>query len=234
MAGRTSRTKRGRRAQGQLPFRQHGGARRGAGRKPNGDTAGVSHLTRAALASRFPVHATAKLARGLPRLRQRKEYTALRAAFAKGCDRFGFRLVHYAVLNDHLHLVVEATDRQALARGMQGLMIRVAKALNRLWSRRGTVFADRYHDRILKTPREVRGVLAYVMHNAFQHAREGTSPRVNAPLDTFTSGPWFDGWRESLTVRGLEVIARPVALGRTWLLTIGWRRHGLLDFAAVS
>jgi REP element-mobilizing transposase RayT len=218
-----------------LPFRQqHGGARRKAGRKPNGDRAGVSHLKRAALASRFPVHATAKLARGLPRLRRRAEYAALRAAFTAGCDRFGFRLVHYAVLNDHLHLVVEAGDREILTRGMQGLMIRVAKALNRLWSRRGRVFADRYHDRILKTPREVRIVLAYVLNNAFQHARKGTSPRLTTPLDTFTSAPWFDGWRESLTVRGIERIERPVTQGRTWLLTLGWRRHGLLDFAAVS
>src|SRR5688500_11409786 len=172
MEHRRAKSRKVRKAKGLLPFRQIGGARPGAGRKPKDEVAGVSHATRAALASRFPVHATAKLSRGLPRLRRRAEYAALRAAFAAGCDRFGFRLAHYAVLNDHLHLVVEAADREALTRGMQGLMIRVAKALNRLWSRRGRVFADRYHDRILKTPREVRNVLGYVMGHARKHAAE--------------------------------------------------------------
>jgi REP element-mobilizing transposase RayT len=215
-----------------LPFRQRGGAREGAGRKPKGEMAGVRHGPRAALAARFPVHVTLRLRRGLPRLRRRPEYAALRAAFAAGCDRFGFRLVHYAVLNDHLHLLVEAVDRTALSRGAQGLLIRVAKALNRLWSRHGKVFADRYHDRILKTPREVRHALAYVMHNARKHAaRNRVLARVAQAIDVFTSGPWFDGWKETITVHGIEAVVRPVAPSRTWLLSVGWRRHGLLSAA---
>jgi REP element-mobilizing transposase RayT len=71
------------------------------------------------------------------RLRGKPEYAALRAAFAAGCTHFGFRLIHYAVLNDHLHFLVEAGDRQSLTRGLRGLLIRVAKALNKLWSRHG-------------------------------------------------------------------------------------------------
>jgi REP element-mobilizing transposase RayT len=126
---------------GRLPFKQWGGARQGAGRKPKGEKAGVSHARRALLAARFPVHATVRLSRGLPPLRRRTAHAALRAAFAAGCDRFGFRLVHYAVLNDHLHWIVEAKDREALARGLKGLLVRIAKALNKLWSRRGRVFA---------------------------------------------------------------------------------------------
>ena len=122
-----------------MPFRQNGGRRAGAGRKPagwkNGEKAGVSHGPRALLAARFPAHVTLKLQRGLPRLRSRREYGVLRAAFAAGNDRFGFRLTHYAVLNDHLHLLVEARDRRALSRGLQGLLIRIAKALNKLWQR---------------------------------------------------------------------------------------------------
>jgi len=47
--------------------------------------------------------------------------------------------------------------------------IRVAKGLNKLWARRGKVFADHYHDRILRTPREVRNALCYVLHNAKKH-----------------------------------------------------------------
>ncbi len=215
--------------QGALPFRQAGGRRAGAGRKPKGEKAGVSHGRRALLAARFPAHVTFKLRPGLPPLRRRAECGAVRGALAAGCDRNGFRLAHYAVLNDHLHCMVEARDRQALSRGLQGLAIRIAKALNKLWQRSGTVFADRYHDRILKTPREVRNALIYVLANGKKHAAEGRSVQVPQAIDTFTSAPWFDGFRETVTVRGIESIPRPVADARTWMLTIGWRRHGLLS-----
>jgi hypothetical protein len=233
----TRRSKTRQPQQGVLPFPcQHGGRRAGAGRKPKGEKAMVSHEPRALLAPRFPVHVTLKVRRGLPRLRQRAEYAALRAAFVAGCrgtargGRSGtFRLCHYAVLNDHLHLLVEARDRRALARGLQGLAIRIARALNRLWSRRGSVFADRYHDRVLKTPRQVRNALCYVLGNGKKHAAEGREVRVAGSIDTFTSAPWFEGFREVVRVRGLEAVVRPVTDASTWMLTIGWRRHGLLS-----
>ena len=220
-----------------LPFPpQHGGSRAGSGRKPKGEKAGVPHRQRLALAMRFPVHVTVKLQKGLPRLRSSREYAALRAAFAAGCTGGAgaagggaFRLCHYAVLNDHLHFLVEARDRRALSRGLQGLLIRVAKALNRLWQRNGRVFADRYHDRILKTPREVRNAIRYVLGNGKKHAAEGREVAVPAAIDTFTSAPWFDGFRETVTGRGIEAMPRPVTDANTWMLTIGWRRHGLLS-----
>jgi len=221
-------------AAGLLPFRPgRGGRREGAGRRPKGAVAGVSHREREVLASRFPVHVTVKLRKGLRPLRRRQEHAALRAAFHAGCagvERDGaFRLCHYAILNDHLHFVAEAHSRQALSRGLQGLLVRIAKALNKLWSRRGKVFADRYHDRILRTPREVRSALRYVLQNARKHAAEGREVAVPQAIDTYSSAPWFDGFRETITVRGLEAIVRPVTDARTWMLTLGWRRHGLLS-----
>src|SRR5215510_7712190 len=218
----TRRTKAKQPQQGVLPFRRRrGGSRAGAGRKPKGEKAGVSHAPRALLAARFPAHVTLKLVRGLPRLRSKREYAALRAAFAAGCSGTAaaahggtFRLCHYAVLNDHLHLLVEARDRRELARGVQGLAIRIAKALNKLWRRRGTVFADRYHDRILQTPREVRNALCYVLGNGKKHAAEGRQVHVHAVIDTFTSAPWFDGFREQVTVRSLDTIERPTTDAR--------------------
>ena len=217
-----------------LPFRPgRGGARPGSGRKPKiPGQPGVEHRQRAPLAKRFPVHVTLKLRSGLPRLRSKPTYDALRAAFAAGCaSNLGgaFRLCHYAVLNDHLHLICEAEGRQALSRGLQGLLIRIAKALNKLWSRRGSVFADRYHDHILKSPREVRNALRYVFGNAKKHAAEGREVQVPQAIDTYTSAPWFQGFRERITVRGIEAIVRPVADARTWLLTEGWLRHGRLS-----
>ncbi len=243
--GRTARSRkqsRGSKARGAsgkrldplLPFHPgRGGARPGAGRKPKiPGRPGVDHRPRAPLASRFPVHVTLKLRSGLPRLRGKTTHEALRAAFAAGCARNltgAFRLCHYAVLNDHLHLICEAEDRAALSRGLQGLLIRIARALNKLWSRRGSVFADRYHDHILKSPREVRNALRYVFGNGKKHAAEGREVAVPQAIDTFTSAPWFTGFRERITVHGLDAIVRPVTDARTWLLTEGWLRHGRIS-----
>jgi REP element-mobilizing transposase RayT len=208
--------------QQQLPFRSWGGARPGAGRKPVGARAGVSHRARAKLAARHPVHVTVRVGEGLPPLRSRGAYAALRAAFAAGCERFGFRLAHYSVQRDHIHMICEAKDHRALARGVQGLLIRVAKALNRLWGRKGSVFGDRYHARALRTPHEVRSALAYVLNNARKHGL-----RLAQAVDAFTSGCWFDGWREEIRARGVPAVC-PVAPGRSWLLRVGWRQHGLI------
>jgi putative transposase len=182
------------------------------------------------------VHLTVKLQRGLPRLRVASVYTALRAAFAAGrtgggsaAAGGGFRLCHYAILNDHLHFIVEAEHRTALARGAMGLLIRTARALNKLWRRRGAIFADRFHDHILTTPREVRNAIRYVLGNARKHAAEGQEVAVPHAIDLFTSAPWFDGFVERLVVNGIATESRPVTPARTWLLTKGWRKHGLLS-----
>ena len=213
--------------QEQLPFRSWGGPRPGAGRKPVGDRAGVSHRARAPLASRHPVLVTVRMKEGLPSLRSKSVYTALRAAFAAGCDRFGFRLVHYSVQKDHLHFIAEARERGALSRGVQGLLIRVAKALNKLWGRKGSVFADRHHAKALRTPREVRSALAYVLNNGRKHGL-----RFAQGLDSFSSGWWFDGWRERLDLHNVPRVC-PVSPERTWLLRVGWRQRGLVSLYEV-
>jgi REP element-mobilizing transposase RayT len=230
----TSTRKPRRPKQAELPFRNgHGGARRGAGRKPNGERAGVAHTPRHQLPPRFPVHVTIKLRSSLPKLRQPRERRLLLAAFAAAKQRAGrsgkrFRLTHFAILNDHLHLLAEAEDRIALARAMQGLLTRVAMTLNKLWQRRGGVFADRYHSRALTTPRAVRNALCYVLANGKKHAAAGRAMAAPDAIDLFSSAPWFDGFREAITVRNLPT-EPPVMAPRTWLLSIGWRRRGLLS-----
>jgi REP element-mobilizing transposase RayT len=119
----------------------------------------VSHRKRDVLRGNEPVHVTVRLIDRLPSLRRSGTISALKAVFAAGCDRFGFRLVHWSVQSNHIHMLVEAADNGSLSRGMQGLMVRIAKALNRLWARKGKVFSDRYHAHILRTPREVRNAL---------------------------------------------------------------------------
>lgn len=107
---------------------------------------------------------------------------------------------------------------------MKGLGVRIARALNALWRRSSRVLADRYHARILRTPREVRNALHYVLVNAARHGL-----RFLEGCDPYSSGADFDGWRDRVPRRGDSsgsTFARP----RTWLLRVGWRRHGLLSW----
>jgi hypothetical protein len=162
-----------------------------------------------------------KLRAGLPSLRGQVERSVIMGALHACKERRGFRLVHYSIQGDHLHLLAEAEGPEALGRAIQGLAVSLVRALNGLWRRRGAIFADRYHSRVLRTPREVRGVLAYVLCNGRKHGRGGQ------PIELGCSGWWFDGWRDFVPPV-LADMPVPVAEARSWLLRIGWRRHGLI------
>jgi REP element-mobilizing transposase RayT len=155
---------------------------------------------------------TLRLVDGLPSLRSNKPFASIRAAFLAARERFGFRLNHFSVMHNHLHLIVEAESNASLEKGMTGLKVRVARALNKLFGRSGALFAERYHVHVLEKPLEVRNALKYVLLN---HLRHGIS---SARLDIFSSARAFDGWSIS-SPRTLE----PIAPARTWLLRIGWK-----------
>ena len=126
-------------------------------------------------------------------LRSQYVFPTVRLALARAGrrDPERFRILHYSVQRDHVHLLVEAQDKGALSRGMRSVMIRVARYVNDLLARHGKLWADRWHGRALRTPREVRRALVYVLANFRKHARR----RVPAGIDGFSSGARFDGWR---------------------------------------
>jgi hypothetical protein len=100
--------------------------------------------------------------------------------------------------------------------------------VNRATGRTGKLWADRYHSRILRTPREVRNAICYVLQNTRRH---DTSERVMVDpswIDPRSSGPWFDGWREVPEGFANPTREPPTAVPQTWLLAHGWRRHGLI------
>lgn len=209
-----------------LALKTWGGKRKGAGRKPKGDKPGVSHLRRPKVSRHTPVHVTLRMVQGLPSLRQGELFDAVLAALAAGKQGVGFRLVHYSVQTNHVHLIVEADNTGALARGMKALCIRIARAINRERRTTGKVFSDRYHAHVLETPREVRHALAYVLNNFRKHE----AAKAKQVLDPCASGRWFDGWASGPVEGGEDSHEEPpVVSGRSWLLTTGWRRHGLID-----
>ncbi len=139
-----------------------------------------------------------------------------------------FRIVEFNVLANHLHLITEAAGNDALARGMQGLEVRLARRLNSALMRKGKLFAYRYHARYLETPRDVRNCLRYVLLNRKHHAAEQRFARYW--IDPRSSAPWFDGWAEPIRREYRADEAAPTARATTWLLARGWRRHGPLAF----
>jgi putative transposase len=208
-----------------------GGARKGAGRKSASPRGAVPHTRRPLHRAREPVHVTLR-SRFKP-LRSQFVYPTVRRAIADA-NRRGlgcFRIVHYSVQADHLHLIVEAAHREALHGGVRGLSVSLARRINRLVFRRGTLFADRWHGRPLTTPRAVRIALVYVLANFKKHGE-----RLAGPLDPYSSAPYFDGFREyagkspfeidpAVVPRPLRAQGPPVARAESWLLRIGWVRH---------
>ncbi len=185
---------------GQLSFPPRGGRREGAGR-PRGNH--VSHAARPRFGRVTPVHVTLRMREHVWNLRSRRSFRRIRRCFEKSRGRFGARLIEFSVQGNHLHLIVEADGSESLSRGIQGLCIRIAKALNRMMECNGPVFADHYHSRLLRSPTELVRAIAYVIGKAARHFGVGGA-------DPFSSrGP------ES---RGV------LASARSWLLTEGRRR----------
>jgi REP element-mobilizing transposase RayT len=211
---------------GQLVLRMNrwGGARPGAGRKRSARPP-VPHRSRAPHKSRFPVHATWRLVEGLPNLRSPRAIARVVRAISLAPK--AVRVVHFSVQRDHIHLVCEARHRTALGEGLRALGIRIAKSANGLWRRRGKVFRERYHLETLTTPKQVRNTIAYVLCNFHKHrVNVGDVPRDL--VDECSSGLWFDGWKPPFRGPLARSDDAPVSRPSIWLLSVGWRRWGLI------
>ncbi len=212
---------------GKRPKDRRGGPRAGAGR-PRTGRAGESHLARPSLSRHHPVHVTVRLRPRLRDLRARDIYKMVYRAFCHACTRF-FRIVHYSVQGNHIHLICEAANKRALARGMQGFKIRIARGLNRIMGRSGRVFADRYHAERITSPRYARNALVYVLNNARRHADRlhDVEAMQRGFVDPCSSAAYFDGWKRQdrryvpPPGEGRPSVAKPT----TWVLTQGWRKH---------
>jgi putative transposase len=207
----------------QLTFadtRSHGGPRPDSGRK-EGPRPKVRHRKRPAHASYNPVHVTMRRAKGLPSFRVDRLHQLLKKAI-RDTRRDGFRIVHYSIQNDHLHMLVEADDARFLTNGMKSFAVRVAMRVNRqiMLRRAGRLWGDSYHRRELETPSEVRNVLVYVLNNHLKHGEWEVGL-----IDPCSSAPWFGGWMH----RREPIPPVPHAAERawTWLLDEGWSTVGL-------
>jgi REP element-mobilizing transposase RayT len=219
-------------------WKPRGGKRRGAGRPPKGKRSSEPHKERPFLNARYPVHITLRVVREVGNLRRRCVYQAIREATLTTALRENFRIVQLSIQRTHVHLLVEAKDKAALAAGMQGFQISAAKHLNAAISkgrsgprRRGVVFPDRYHAEIITSPRQARHALSYVMNNWRKHEEDRAAPMSSWTIDWFSSAAMFPGWAEygdepflwsSPPTYDPLVVYQP----RTWLLREGWKKSG--------
>jgi REP element-mobilizing transposase RayT len=209
------------------------------GRPKRGERASERHKTRPKFGRHVPQHAVARATPDVGTLRRREMYKAIRRALITTFTRENFRIVHVSIQGSHVHLLAEANDEMAFARGMQAFQISAAKHLNAALSvrtgkrRRGAVFIDRYHTRSIRTPRQARNALAYVLNNWRKH-RENRAPMSREHgwrLDPFSSAPTFTGWRDldaSTIAWPTTYEPLPVWEAKTWLLREGWKKFGLI------
>jgi REP element-mobilizing transposase RayT len=210
----------------ELAMPRHGGARAGAGRKKRSDET-VPHTARPPVDGDHPLHITIRIARGVWNLRSQRGFRAVKEALDQEKARGELRIVHYAVQGDHLHVIAEATDRGTLTRRMQGFGVRLARSVNAMMGRkRGRVIAERYHLHVLRSPREVRNAIRYVLLNHVKHGM--LTGRVGITVDPYSSGPWFEHWPENVRRARWAVVTGPPPLCEpgSWLLKTGWRRSG--------
>ena len=220
---------------------RRGGKRPGAGRPPKGPRSSERHETRKVFKRGEPVHVIMRAAADITSLRKRSIMRAVHeATIIVTRHEARFRIVHLSLQRTHIHLIVEAENRVALATGMQAFGISAARNINRVIgeqrgkTRTGRVFADRYHARILKTPRQVRNTIAYVLNNWRHHGEDKRPIAKDWVIDPFSSALTFTGWKER-DDKGYTYRAPPGYIGfvvwqpSLWLLREGWRRWGLIS-----
>jgi REP element-mobilizing transposase RayT len=210
----------------ELRFDGRRARRKGAGR-PRKASGRSPHERRPDLADGTPVHVSLRVAPAIARLRGHVGYRAVRRALGACFGRRDFRIVHVSIQSNHIHLITEADDKRALSNGLRAFMISAARHLNRAAGRRGAAFPTRYHATQLRTPRQVRNALCYVLNNWRHHAEDTRGPaQRRASVDPYATGLLFDGWLDAprFAAPG-DYEPLPVAGARTWLLTTGWRLH---------
>ena len=211
----------------ELAPRMRGGKREGAGRKKTGRCSDAPHRTRPRVRKYDVQHVVLRTRKDVPRLRRGKTYLVIRRAVERTLAKTAFRVVHTSIQRNHLHFLIEADDAKALSHGMRSLAIMAARAINRVLGRKGKVFAYRYHATAISSPRQMRNALSYVLNNWRRHDEDETceaAPR--AALDPYSTAIHFRGWRQGVFAVPAGFEPLPSAAPETWLLRVGWERHG--------
>lgn len=152
---------------------------KGAGRPAIHDR-GIRHIARDEIKKPIPLHLTIKIEKTKAGLKNKAMLKLLHHCIKKSRMK-GLRIVHYTLEFDHVHLLVEATNKETTSKGMQSFGIAFSKGINKLKCLKGRVFKTRYHFRKLNSPREIKNVLNYILGNSIKH---GQSPSIITPYNS--------------------------------------------------
>jgi REP-associated tyrosine transposase len=216
---------------------RNGGKRKGAGRKPKGRRSGTSHAKRPEVKLRHPLHVVLRVVPAVGSLRRRKMYQAIREATIAAALREQIRIVHISLQRNHVHLLVEAENKLALSRGMQGFQISAARNINtilgedRYRRRRGRVFADRYFAGAITSPRRAHHAISYIVNNWRKHKEDQEGLARTWLVDPFSSGASFAGWKELEDKHFMWPLRETydpliVRQPQSWLLREAWKKSG--------
>lgn len=202
-----------------------GGKRKGAGRKNRSGT--LNHLKRQRVNPKAPIHVTMKLREGLPNIQCPEMHEKFKSGLRKA-KALGLRVIHYTVERNHIHMMIECSNNSSLSRGMKSLGASFGRAIRAFAGGKGPVFKERFHMRVVKTPMEVRNVIAYVLTNTSKHHKMAPGPTP------YSSGMYFSEWKKLLGRRAGPVLREFVPITtdlpeflcepKSWLAREGWRK----------
>ena len=192
------------------------------------------------------MHITVKARKGLPSFRSQRIHNMMLEVLRNQIYVLrkyagAFKVAHFSIQTNHIHIMIEADDTKTLRSGVSGLVIAFARQLAKLLGRKKCkVWAERFHSRELHAPRDVRNVLSYIFQS-FKHHETTHGSGMRSRPHRYSSARWFDGWYqqvlipipidESAYMRGPPPWV-PTTAGepRTWLLGTGRKeRHGKLN-----
>jgi hypothetical protein len=173
-----------------------GGRRPGAGRK-RVHSKGVAHRIREKVQMRHALHVNFRYR---TTIRHKKGLSLLKRAIVNARKK-GLRVIHYSLQSNHIHLILEAQDNSILTRGMRSLTVTIAKGLGK-----GRVQLERYHLHVLKTLRETKNAVHYVLFNEQKH-----SGLNRAYVDEYSSLGVARDLRELAKERRITVILKRIS-----------------------
>ena len=206
----------------QLAFKikTHGGPRRGAGRQRAGEKR-LAHVARPKLSEKIPSHITLKFKKDVPNLRCEAfllEFTrAIRKAKAKG-----LAVTQFSIESNHIHMLIEVKSNDTLKRGLLSLQGCVTWGLRRVFKYFGEVFVDRFHLHAIKSPREMKHALGYVIFNHAKHC--GIAWFRDVYSSGFAQHEFAANVRQTRAPKWQSEIESVMSQATSWLQQTGWKR----------
>ena len=160
---------------------KRGGFRKNAGR-PRRNNSNVNHKRRLRVGREVPFLITMKLLPNQVSLRTPGAFAKFREGVI-GTKAFGFRVIEFAILSNHIHLVAESDSNAELESAMKSLTLKLTRTL-------GIRFKERFHMRLIRTPRQLRLARIYTVANAAKHAKRRRVFDWYSSYPAYTNAQW--------------------------------------------